>query len=83
MPTRNSKLFVANAKATGGVKANSGKTTLRVHQEYIRPEKSNIFFALYISLAWILDVPPAAPQIIKTYRLNLNGQRRAIPHFNP
>ena len=22
-------------------------------------------------------------QFIKTYRLNLNGQRRAIPHFNP
>ena len=30
-----------------------------------------------------MAVDDTTPQIIKTYRLKLNGQRRAIPHFNP
>ena len=42
--------------------------------------RTEMFFSL-VSLAF--RVVMFSPQIIKTYRLNLNGQRQAIPHFNP
>ena len=41
MPTRNSRLLVTKATATGGMRANRGKMQLRVHQEYMRPGRED------------------------------------------